>query len=101
MTCGCCTEACPQINAHSKFIGPAPISQVRLFNSHPIGKLMKEERLSPMMEEGGVTDCGNAQNCAAVCPKNIPLTESIAFVGRAVVKQALSEMVGLPDAEKG
>jgi succinate dehydrogenase / fumarate reductase, iron-sulfur subunit len=99
MTCGCCTEACPQINSHSKFIGPAPISQVRLFNSHPVGKLTEGERLRPMMEEGGVTDCGNAQNCAAVCPKNIPLTESIALVGRSVVKQALKEMVGLPDAK--
>ncbi|MGC1878696.1 MAG: succinate dehydrogenase iron-sulfur subunit [Rhabdochlamydiaceae bacterium] len=100
MTCGCCTEACPQINTHSKFIGPAPISQVRLFNSHPVGKLMKGERLRPMMEEGGVSECGNAQNCAAVCPKEIPLTESIALVGRSVVKQALKEMVSLPDAEQ-
>jgi succinate dehydrogenase / fumarate reductase iron-sulfur subunit len=98
MTCGCCTEACPQINSHSKFIGPAPISQARLFNSHPVGKLMEAERLKPLMEEGGVTECGNAQNCAAVCPKEIPLTESIALMGRKVVKQSLKEMVSLPDA---
>lgn len=99
MTCGCCTESCPQVNAHSKFIGPAPISQVRLFNSHPVGKLMEGERLKPLTEEGGVSECGNAQNCAAVCPKKIPLTESIALMGRKVVKQALKEMVGLPDAD--
>ncbi len=99
MTCGCCSEACPQTNARSKFIGPAAISQVRLFNSHPVGKVMAPERLHVLMEEGGVSDCGNAQNCAAVCPKEIPLTESIALMGRAVVKQALKDMVGLPDAE--
>ncbi len=99
MTCGCCTEACPQINSHSKFIGPATISQVRLFNSHPVGKLMEAERLRPLMEEGGVSDCGNAQNCVAVCPKEIPLTESITLMGRKVVKQALKEMVSLPDAD--
>ncbi|MCI0612606.1 succinate dehydrogenase iron-sulfur subunit, partial [bacterium] len=79
ITCGCCTEACPQINNHSKFIGPAPISQVRLFNVHPVGQITARERLRPLMEEGGVTDCGNAQNCVQVCPKNIPLTESIAL----------------------
>ncbi|MBI3236601.1 MAG: succinate dehydrogenase iron-sulfur subunit [Chlamydiales bacterium] len=101
MTCGCCTEACPQVNAHSKFIGPAPISQARLFNSHPVGKLMKSSRLRPLMEEGGISDCGNAQNCVAVCPKNIPLTESIALIGREVVKQALKDMVSLPDAGGG
>lgn len=100
MTCGCCTEGCPQVNARSKFMGPAPISQVRLFNSHPVGKLMQADRLKPLMEEGGVSDCGNAQNCAAVCPKKIPLTESIALMGRKVAKQALKEMVSLPDAEE-
>ncbi|HEY2810213.1 MAG TPA: succinate dehydrogenase iron-sulfur subunit [Rhabdochlamydiaceae bacterium] len=99
MTCGCCTEACPQINAHSAFIGPAAISQARLFNAHPVGKLMKHKRLRPLMEEGGVSDCGDAQNCVAVCPKEIPLTESIAVMERQVVKQALHDMVSLPDAE--
>ncbi len=99
MTCGCCIEACPQVNPHSKFIGPAAISQARLFNAHPGGKLTSADRLRPLMEEGGISDCGNAQNCAAVCPKNIPLTESIAVIGRQVAKQALKDMVSLPDAE--
>jgi succinate dehydrogenase/fumarate reductase-like Fe-S protein len=31
-----------------------------------------------MMEEGGVADCGKAGNCVEVCPKEIPLLESIA-----------------------
>ena len=99
MTCGCCSEACPQVNTHSAFMGPAPISQVRLFNSHPVGHLMDGERLKELMKEGGVSECGNAQNCAAVCPKGIPLTESIALMGRKVVSQALKEMVSLPDAD--
>jgi succinate dehydrogenase / fumarate reductase iron-sulfur subunit len=98
MTCGCCTEACPQVNAHSKFIGPAPISQVRLFNAHPTGKLQAPVRLRVLMQEGGVSDCGNAQNCARVCPKNIPLTESIAVMGRKVSSQALHDAFGLPDS---
>ncbi len=97
MTCGCCTEACPQVNAASKFIGPAPISQARLFNAHPVGKLSAEERLRSLMEEGGISDCGNAQNCVEVCPKQIPLTESIAAVGRQVVSQAWKDLVKTPD----
>ncbi len=51
------------------------------------------------MEEGGVSDCGNAQNCVQVCPKNIPLTESIAVMGREVVKQAFHDTFSLPDIE--
>jgi succinate dehydrogenase / fumarate reductase iron-sulfur subunit len=100
MTCGCCSEACPQVNAHSKFIGPAPISQARLFNAHPTGKLVAEERLRPLMQEGGISDCGNAQNCVQVCPKDIPLTESIAVMGRSVSKQALKDLISLPDVYK-
>ena len=99
MTCGCCSEACPQVNAHSKFMGPAPISQVRLFNLHPTGKMEQEKRLRPLMEEGGISDCGNAQNCVKVCPKDIPLTESIAAVGREVSLQALKDLFSSPDRE--
>ena len=35
------------------------------------------------MGEGGVADCGKAQNCVEVCPKEIPLVDSIAVVSRA------------------
>lgn len=98
ITCGCCTESCPQINPHSKFIGPAPISQVRLFNTHPVGKLSARRRLQPLMEEGGVTDCGNAQNCVQVCPKEIPLTESIALMGRKVAAQAIKDAINTADS---
>ncbi len=82
MSCGCCLDACPQYNNHSKFVGPAVISQVRLFNSHPLGKKQKSKRLSPLMMPGGIASCASSQNCKEVCPKEIPLTESIAKIGR-------------------
>ncbi len=91
MTCACCLEACPQFNLEenadkwdSEFIGAHAISQARLFNSHPTGATLEGERLDVLMAKGGVNDCGNAQNCVKVCPKEIPLTESIAAIGRAV-----------------
>jgi succinate dehydrogenase / fumarate reductase iron-sulfur subunit len=89
MTCGCCLEACPQVNDHSNFIGPAAISQVRLFNLHPSGKMHASERLEAVMGEGGVADCGKAQNCVEVCPKEIPLVDSIAQVSRQATKHLL------------
>jgi succinate dehydrogenase / fumarate reductase, iron-sulfur subunit len=97
MTCGCCVEACPQINAHSKYVGPQIMAQVRLFNAHPIGKMMQSERLHAVMEEGGISDCGNAQNCVRVCPKNIPLTDAIAAIGRDATLQALRDLFSLPE----
>jgi succinate dehydrogenase / fumarate reductase iron-sulfur subunit len=89
MTCGCCMEACPQVNGHSDFIGPAAISQVRLFNIHPTGKMHSKPRLEALMGPGGIQDCGKAQNCVEVCPKEIPLVDSIAVVSRQTTKHML------------
>ena len=70
-------------------VGAAAIGQVRLFNTHPTGKMQKEERLHALMGDGGIHECGYAQNCVEICPKDIPLTTAIAEVGRGVVKQAI------------
>lgn len=94
MTCGCCMEACPQYNAHSDFIGPAPIAQVRLFNTHPTGRMNAHERLDAIMGKGGVEDCGNAQNCIEVCPKEIPLTEAFGELGRQTTVLWLKRLFG-------
>lgn len=98
MTCGCCSESCPQVNPDSEFMGPSAMSQVRLFNSNPTGALEKAERIRAVLGEDGIAGCGNAQNCVKVCPKKIPLTESIALIGREATKQALKDTFGLPDS---
>ncbi|MGN6505298.1 MAG: succinate dehydrogenase iron-sulfur subunit [Tepidisphaeraceae bacterium] len=82
ISCGCCLEACPQYTPSNHFVGAAVISQARLFNDHPTGKALKEDRLQALMGEGGVHECGKAGNCVQVCPKEIPLLESIAAVQR-------------------
>lgn len=89
MTCGCCLEACPQFNDSSPFMGAQAINQVRLFNMHPSGAMHKTARLESMMGEGGVADCGKAQNCVEVCPKEIPLVDSISTVSRDTTKHML------------
>lgn len=94
MTCGCCMEACPQFGPHSDFIGPAPLAQARLFNIHPTGKNNSAERLEAIMGKGGITDCGNAQNCVKVCPKDIPLTDAIAELGRETTVHWLKSLLG-------
>ena len=83
-SCGACLEVCPQVNERSPFVGAAIISQARLFNRHPIGKETKLDRLKALTADGGIEDCGNAQNCLAICPKEIPLVDSIAEVNREI-----------------
>lgn len=100
MTCGCCLEACPQISVQNKFIGAAAISQARLFNLHPSGKMNAEERRRGLMGEGGLQDCGKAQNCSVVCPKEIPLTTSIAAMNREVTKQVIKDVFSSETTKK-
>ncbi|WP_053218985.1 succinate dehydrogenase iron-sulfur subunit [Virgibacillus senegalensis] len=94
MTCGVCLEACPNVNSNSDFIGPAALSQVRLFNAHPTGQMNKGERLEALMEDGGIHGCGNSQNCVQACPKGIPLTTSIAAMNRDTNIQAFKNFFG-------
>lgn len=88
MTCGCCTEACPQVNEKSDFMGPAAIAQARYFNSYP-GEKRREQRLRALMGNRGIEGCGQAHNCVRVCPKKLPLTESISAMGREVSRFSL------------
>jgi succinate dehydrogenase / fumarate reductase iron-sulfur subunit len=116
MSCGCCLDACPQYlkidlerakgesdeafeqrknAAYDRgFIGAHAISQAVLFNLNPTGKNNANQRLDALMEEGGIQDCGNAQNCVAVCPKKIPLTTSIGRAGRATSVRMLQKWFG-------
>jgi succinate dehydrogenase / fumarate reductase iron-sulfur subunit len=92
ISCCCCMEACPQFTESTGFVGAATISQVRLFNTHPTGAALKRERLAALMGDGGIQECGYAQNCVEICPKDIPLTKSIAEVGGQAMKQAISDL---------
>lgn len=113
MTCGCCVEACPQYSKveverrpgesteeyeerqheaeTSAFIGAAAISQAMLFNDHATGRMIANERLEALTAPGGIQVCGNSQNCVAVCPKEIPLTTSIARAGRQVTLYSIKK----------
>lgn len=69
MTCGVCLEACPNVNSKSKFMGPAPMSQVRLFNAHPTGAMNKSERLEALMDEGGSSRLRQLAKLCSILPE--------------------------------
>jgi len=94
ITCGNCLDVCPQVNDRSNFIGAAAIAQARLFNTHPTGATNAAERLEALMADGGLDDCGNAQNCVRACPKSIPLTTAIAEMYRATTLHGLKKLLG-------
>lgn len=81
-SCGVCLEVCPNVNEKSPFIGPMAVNWARRFKYHPSGAMHQSVRLESLMAEGGVSDCGNSQNCVRACPKGIPLLSSIAEMKR-------------------
>jgi succinate dehydrogenase / fumarate reductase iron-sulfur subunit len=95
MTCGCCLEACPQVNEKTSFVGPSALGQALLFNLHPVGNTLNNERYEALSDESGLTNCGNAQNCVKVCPKSVPLTRAIAQLNRDTTVYKLKRWVGL------
>jgi len=94
ITCGSCLEVCPQFDKDNDFMGAQIIAQVYLKNTHPTGKFKSADRLHALMGKGGIAECGNAQNCVEVCPKEIPLTTAIGDVGRQVTFQVLKDWFG-------
>ena len=91
MTCGSCLEACPQFTRDNAFVGAQIFSIARYYNMHPNGQEDKDARMDVLLGQGGITDCGNAQNCVKVCPKDIPLTESIGVIGRAATVYSIKK----------
>ena len=55
----------------SNFIGPAPLSQVRLFNAHPTGAMNKAERLETIMGDGGIGELRKLTKlCSSMSKRN-------------------------------
>ncbi len=91
ISCTICMEVCPQFNEATGFVGAATIAQAKLFNMDPAGAVLKEERLRALAGDGGVQECGFAQNCVQACPKQLPLTEAISDIGRDAFVQQVKD----------
>jgi len=92
ISCTICMEVCPQFNDVTNFVGAATIAQAKLFNMDPSGSVLKEERLRALAGDGGIQECGFAQNCVQACPKQLPLTEAISDMGRDVFIQQVKDL---------
>ena len=92
ISCCCCMEVCPQFNVSTNFVGAATIGQAKLFNMDPSGAVLKEDRLRALAGDGGIQECGFAQNCVQACPKQLPLTEAISDIGRDVFVQQVKDL---------
>jgi succinate dehydrogenase / fumarate reductase iron-sulfur subunit len=77
--CASCTAACPVIDENEKFLGPAALLRAfrYLFDSRDEGLELRREALD---SEEGIWGCETHGKCTEVCPKEIPVTRSLAMV---------------------
>ena len=53
------------------------------------GDELARERYEALMGPGGIANCAKSMNCVEVCPKDIPLMESIASMNRQITRHLL------------
>ncbi len=82
--CACCTTSCPIYWINGKYIGPAAIVQAHrfIFDSRDKGTAQRMEILG---QNTGVWRCRTAYNCTEACPRDIPITQAIEEVKRAMI----------------
>ena len=82
--CASCTTSCPVFWVNGTYIGPAAIVQAHrfIFDSRDRGK---RERFQVLGSGGGVWRCRTAYNCTEACPRDIPVTQLIEEVKRAIL----------------
>ncbi|MER3444725.1 Succinate dehydrogenase iron-sulfur subunit [Calidithermus terrae] len=82
--CAACTTSCPVFWVNGSYIGPAAIVQAHrfIFDSRDRGA---RERFQALAASTGVWRCRTAYNCTEACPREIPVTQAIEEVKRAIL----------------
>lgn len=82
--CACCTTSCPIYWVNGTYIGPAAIVQAHRFLMDSRDKGSRE-RFEALGASTGVWRCRTAYNCTEACPREIPVTQAIEEVKRAIL----------------
>jgi succinate dehydrogenase / fumarate reductase, iron-sulfur subunit len=82
--CAACTTSCPVFWTNGAYVGPAAIVNAHrfIFDSRDQGTL---ERLQVLNQANGLWRCRTAYNCTEACPRDIPVTQAIEEVRRAML----------------
>ncbi len=82
--CAACTTSCPVFWTNGSYIGPAAIVNAHrfIFDSRDQGNL---ERFEVLNQASGLWRCRSAYNCTEACPRDIPVTQAIEEVRRAML----------------
>jgi len=83
--CGCCVAACGTAQMRDKFVGAVGINQLARFKIDPRDQRTDAEFYEVLGNEDGVFGCMTLLGCEDMCPKELPLTQQIAYMRRKMV----------------
>jgi len=86
--CAGCTTSCPSFWADGQYVGPAAIVQAHRFIFDDRDQAA-EQRLEVLNEQFGVWRCRTVFNCTEACPRDIPVTQLIGEVKKALANGRL------------
>ena len=92
--CGCCVASCGVANVKPGFAGPAGLNRVARFMMDPRDTRDDGDWFEVVATEDGVFGCLGLMACHDVCPKELPLLETYAYLRRRML---LARIGGQPD----
>ena len=89
--CGCCIAGCATANVRSDFMGAAGLNRIARFMIDPRDERDHETWFELVSTDEGVFGCIGMMGCDDVCPKDIPLLDTFAFIRRHMVMTGISK----------
>jgi succinate dehydrogenase / fumarate reductase iron-sulfur subunit len=86
--CGLCYGACPVLDQHEDFAGPAALAHLHRF----VADVREGDRgadLAAVDSDSGVWGCRTVERCAAVCPRHVRPSDGVAGLRRRLLVHRL------------
>jgi fumarate reductase iron-sulfur subunit len=87
--CGCCIAGCATANVRQDFMGAAGLNRIARFMIDPRDERGHESWFELVSTDEGVFGCIGMMACDDVCPKDIPLLDTFAFIRRYMVRSGV------------
>jgi fumarate reductase iron-sulfur subunit len=87
--CGCCIAGCATANVRSDFMGAAGLNRIARFMIDPRDERDHETWFELVSTDEGVFGCIGMMGCDDVCPKDIPLLDTFAFIRRQMIRSVI------------
>jgi fumarate reductase iron-sulfur subunit len=87
--CGCCVAACGTARMREDFVGAIGMNRIARFRLDPRDARDDADWYDIVGDDDGVFGCMSLLACHDLCPKDLPLATQIAYLRRAMVRQAL------------